>query len=182
MQFYLMKFNVCDSNRLYYQIILFCYQNRTPINLPINLLNNLSRFSVRTRLWTRPTILALDTPKIHQSTTISISYKLKLGDYVNKFALYTTYNFANYNRVLLKTPSKINFGNLYHKFIIYWLNHSTNTYYFNIHLSNYLQQYFINPVYNSVLLTLLNLNSVNPLFTQNTCIDLVNLTHNIQYI
>jgi len=177
-----MKFNVCDSNRLYYQIILFCYQNSTPINFPINLFNKLSKFAVLTRVWSRSTVLSLNTQKIQQSTSISFSYELKLGGYVNKFALYTTYNFSNYNRVLLKTPSKVNRGNLYHKFIIYWLNHSTNTHYFNNHLSNYLQQYFINPVYNSVLLTLLNLNPVNPIFTQNTCINTTNLTHNIRYI
>ena len=177
-----MKFNVCDYNRLYYQIIWFCYQNRTPINFPINLFNKLSRSAVLVRVWTRFTVLSLNTQKIHQSTAISFSYELRLGNYKNKFALYTTYNFSNYNRVLLKTPSKINFGNLYHKFIIYWLNYSTNTHYFNTHLSNYLQQYFINPVYNSVLLTLFNLNTINPLFIQNTCINTTNLTHNIQYI
>jgi hypothetical protein len=171
-----MKFNVCNYNRLYYYTILFFYRNETTINFPVKLFNKNVKFFLLTNQWVKPTILMLNEKSDNLPSLISYSYKLNTTQSLNKFTLYTTYSFSNYNRIGFRSISKFYTKNSYFNRLVYWVNYCNFIYNFEKNLSTYLHLYFINHTFS------LFSNSLLRFCTQKPSNSKTLLTHNFRHL
>lgn len=177
-----MKFNVCHYNRLYYRTLLGLYINNNTSNFIINLFNQLNKLSWSSKPWIKPTSLLFNCTTDKQSLVINSLYQFNSSRNVNKFMLFTTYNFSNSNRTLLKKTSLQTFKKNYSNRILHWLNYSRVFYNFNLNLNFYLQIYFTNYSNNLFIQKIINKTWVSNITNNSKFSTNLSITHNLKHI
>ncbi len=182
MIFYFMKFNVCHYNRLYYRTLLGLYINENTTRLILNLFKQLNKLSWSSKTWLKPTLLLLNCTTNTQPLVINALYQFNSSRNVNKFMLFTSYNFSNSNRILLKKISLHTSSKNYSNYVLHWLNYASAFYRLNLNLNFHLQTYFTTYTNNLIIQKIINKTWVTNLTNKSRFNANLNITHNLKHI
>jgi hypothetical protein len=182
MIFYFMRFNICHYKKLYYQTLLSFYINENMIRLISNFSKQLNKLPWSSKTWLKPTLPLLNCTNSKQSLVINTLYQFNSFRNINKFILFTSHNFSNSNRILLKKISLNTSSKNCSNYIRYWLGYLSEFYRLNLNLNFHLQTYFTTYRNNLLIQKIINKNWINNLTNKNRFNTNLNIIHTLKHI